>query len=297
MLEQSLENAVRMLPSLNRQIESLELRESNSRREVRSARRKVRFAKIVHLLHKLQAKLRAPKDIYHLWPLGITLVSPLVAGLLGFIIVHTLSSSYVAAVVCATLFALTAAGTLAKVLCFTDDRLLAVQLHEDRVRHEETRDAYSRVYTEYIETRRMLADVRERQRKIVTLVGYERMRLLEKNWRDMRGDAWEEFLFDVFSALGATVRHTGRTGDHGVDLIVEIESRRYAVQAKGYRDSVGNSAVQEAVAGMAMYHCNCCAVITNSYLTNGAIELAGVNGCLLIGGNKIPALVLGEIPL
>jgi HJR/Mrr/RecB family endonuclease len=86
-------------------------------------------------------------------------------------------------------------------------------------------------------------------------------------------------------------------GDQGVDLVVDIGQRRYAIQAKGYVNSVGNSAVQEAVAGMAHYGCNCSAVITNSRFTAGAVALAESNCCVLIGEDQIPAFVLGQMQL
>ena len=113
----------------------------------------------------------------------------------------------------------------------------------------------------------------------------------------MRGPEWEAFLADVFHLLGGVIEATGKSGDQGVDLIVNFGHRRYAVQAKGYVSSVGNSAIQEAVAGMAHYRCNCSAVITNSSFTAGAIALAESNCCLLIGEDQIPALVLGELTL
>ena len=85
------------------------------------------------------------------------------------------------------------------------------------------------------------------------------------------------------------------TGDQGVDLVVEKGVSRYAIQAKGYHNSVGNGAVQAAVAGMAHYRCNACAVITNSRFTVSAEELALSNLCKLIGEDQIPALVLGRL--
>ena len=56
---------------------------------------------------------------------------------------------------------------------------------------------------------------------------------------------------------------------------------RIAVQAKGYVESVGNGAVQEALAGMAFYKCQRCAVITNSRFT-ASRGLAGRINCILM---------------
>jgi restriction system protein len=111
----------------------------------------------------------------------------------------------------------------------------------------------------------------------------------------MRDIEWEEFLERAFRLLGATVETTRVTGDQGVDLVVEKGALRYAIQAKGYHNSVGNAAVQAAVAGMAHYRCNACAVITNSRFTTSAEELALSNRCRLIDEEQIPALVLGKL--
>ena len=105
-------------------------------------------------------------------------------------------------------------------------------------------------------------------------VEWQRAALLNRNWRAMRDTEFEEYLVEVFCALGATARRTGKSGDQGVDLVVEIGDRCIAIQAKGYHHSVSNSAVQEAVAGKAHHRCCSAAVITNSCFTKGEIELA-----------------------
>jgi restriction system protein len=121
--------------------------------------------------------------------------------------------------------------------------------------------------------------------------------LLQKNWKAMRGPEWEDFLARVFRLLGATVEPTGTSGDQGVDLIAVMGPRCYAIQAKGYVSAVGNGAVQEAVAGMAHYRCNACAVITNSRFSTGAVALAESNRCRLIGEDEVPSLVMGNLAL
>ena len=59
--------------------------------------------------------------------------------------------------------------------------------------------------------------------------------------------------------------------------MVTGKGRKLAVQAKGREESVGNKAVQEAVASMAFYGCDSCAAITNSRFTRAAIQLAQAN--------------------
>ena len=110
-------------------------------------------------------------------------------------------------------------------------------------------------------------------------------------WRRLSGENWECFLTDLFKAHGYSVELTKVSGDQGVDLIVQYSRFRLAVQAKGYSGSVGNAAVQEAVAGRIFYNCTHCAVITNSTFTKSARELASRTSCVLISESEIDDLI------
>jgi len=120
-------------------------------------------------------------------------------------------------------------------------------------------------------------------------------RLLTSDWRMLRGIPFEDFLQEVFEDLGYHVERTKASGDQGADLILNQNGARIAVQAKGYADSVGNGAVQEAHAGMAFYKCHRCMVVSNSTFTSSAIDLARRIDCVLIAGNEIPDLIHGRI--
>ncbi len=161
----------------------------------------------------------------------------------------------------------------------------------------EPRAAVNRLHAELSDVRRLLQTDAQSLDAIRQSLQFQRETLLQENWKAMRGPEWEDFLVRVFRLLGAAVEPTGTSGDQGVDLIVTLGPQRYAIQAKGYVSSVGNGAVQEAVAGMAHYRCNACAVITNSRFTTGAIALAESNRCRLIGEDEVPSLVMGNLAL
>jgi len=74
---------------------------------------------------------------------------------------------------------------------------------------------------------------------------------------------------------------TKASGDQGVDILAKRRGKTYAIQCKMYQKPVGNSAVQEAYAGMQYYDCDKGMVMTNSTFTKGAIELAGRTGVAL----------------
>jgi HJR/Mrr/RecB family endonuclease len=124
-----------------------------------------------------------------------------------------------------------------------------------------------------------------------------RNRLLSTDWRCMRGIPFENFLCEIFRELGFQCHLTKSSGDQGVDLIASLGDLRLAIQAKGYAESVGNKAVQEAHAGMTFYKCNRAIVITNSAFTSSAVELAVRLNCRLIDGAQIPDLILGKITI
>lgn len=125
----------------------------------------------------------------------------------------------------------------------------------------------------------------------------KKSQLLLRDWRSLRGIPFEDFLQEVFEDQGYSVQTTRTSGDQGVDLIVTIDGRRVAIQSKGYESNVGNASVQEVYAGMQYYHCDACAVITNSHFTPAAIDLARATGCQLIDGSDIPKLIRGELVL
>lgn len=99
------------------------------------------------------------------------------------------------------------------------------------------------------------------------------------------GAAYEEYVARYLTKEGyRKVTQTGRSGDMGVDIVAKKHGISYAVQCKYYSRPVSGAAVQEAVAGMAMYHCQRAMVITNSTLTKAARELAEGNDVVVLEG-------------
>lgn len=126
---------------------------------------------------------------------------------------------------------------------------------------------------------------------------HRRKALLCERWKEMRSVEFEEFLERVFLELGYSVETTRITGDQGLDLIVSCRGKRIGIQVKGYLNSVPNSAVQQAHAGMAYYGCDASAVITNSRFTQSALELANRLGCQLVDEDLLPNLIMGKVDL
>jgi restriction system protein len=86
---------------------------------------------------------------------------------------------------------------------------------------------------------------------------------------------------------GYEVSGTPVTGDQGADLIIKKSGRTIAVQAKGYKGAVGNTAVQEIAGALRFYGADEGWVVTNSAFTASARELAHANGIQLIDGAEL----------
>ncbi|MCK8825667.1 restriction endonuclease [Fuchsiella alkaliacetigena] len=102
----------------------------------------------------------------------------------------------------------------------------------------------------------------------------------------LTGLEFEKFLYHLFNRQGYQAEVTKDSNDQGADLILvktkrkfffKKSSQRIVVQAKRYQDSVGNSAVQQVVAAKGHYDCDQAMVVTNSYFTSSAKELASSN--------------------
>ena len=103
----------------------------------------------------------------------------------------------------------------------------------------------------------------------------------------MSGGQFEIFVADHFRAMGRRTTVIGRTGDQGVDLIVEYEGKRLAVQCKNYKKRIGNRPVQEVYAGARHHRCELAWVVAPAGYTKGATELARSVGVTLYDADAL----------
>ncbi|MDW7674672.1 MAG: restriction endonuclease [Bacillota bacterium] len=93
----------------------------------------------------------------------------------------------------------------------------------------------------------------------------------------MSGKTFEKYLEALFEKLGYQVERTRYVGDYGADLITYYNGVKTVIQAKRYKGKVGIKAIQEAVAAKGYYDCSAVMVVTNSYYTKQAYNLAKAN--------------------
>jgi len=285
------------IAKLNEVIPWITAEATHLKKQCAVARQNLRPIIVRYNIYKTLRQLRSHQASFDLWPLAVLLVGPLVSAGCVFVLVHGLTGHPSVAFAFSVAAAVFASGMLALCL-FIPNNAELVKYLDDLERHVKLhREKHDEIRTRYAAVTKTL-DARKQQRdQILASAAYERKKLLQRNWKAMRDTKWEEYLAEVCRALGAHVELTKTTGDQGVDLVVQFGGRRIAVQAKGYYNSVSNSAVQEAAAGMAHYRCNGCAVMTNSRFTKSAGDLAASNACTLIGETEFPAFVRGEITL
>lgn len=103
----------------------------------------------------------------------------------------------------------------------------------------------------------------------------------------MTGPEFEEYLCNLYISRGYRVKHTGKSGDFGCDLLLSRNGHKTAIQAKRYSSPVGVKAIQEVYGAKGYYGTEHCAVITNSYFTSAAKKLADKLGVQLIDRSQL----------
>ncbi|MBU3600038.1 restriction endonuclease [Polynucleobacter sp. 30F-ANTBAC] len=98
----------------------------------------------------------------------------------------------------------------------------------------------------------------------------------------LEGTEFEHIVKEIYISKGYKAKLTPKTGDYGVDIVATQKDQKLAIQAKRYSQPVGVKAVQEVVSGAYYYKASKAIVITNSFFTSNAKELASTLNVELI---------------
>ncbi|OEG13313.1 restriction endonuclease [Enterococcus plantarum] len=113
-----------------------------------------------------------------------------------------------------------------------------------------------------------------------------------KDIDQMTGEKFEHYFANVLRKSDyKKVKVTQYQGDQGIDVLAQKENRKIGYQCKRYKKNVGNKAVQEAHAGKSFYDLEDVYVVTNSYFTKSAKELAHKTGVYLIDRDELYKLI------
>lgn len=109
-----------------------------------------------------------------------------------------------------------------------------------------------------------------------------------KDIHKMSGVDFESWVVKILKENGFNnVRGTPAVGDQGADIIAERNGRNIVIQAKRYKGTVGNKAVQEVISAVQYYGSAEGWVITNSTFTTSAKALAQKSKIKLIDGKAL----------
>lgn len=122
---------------------------------------------------------------------------------------------------------------------------------------------------------------------IVILIKWHKWKKLHSynisNIDDMEGIEFEEYVAKLLKNEGySKIEVTKGSGDFGVDVLCFLDDESYAIQVKRYEKHVSRTAVSDAISGKDFYECDRAMVITNSYFTKGAKEMAESLDCKLV---------------
>lgn len=173
----------------------------------------------------------------------------------------------------------------------SSDRQRRAQHHQEQLR------VYQQEQEQRIEARRQEQARQDelRRQEIMRAEEQRNRRIDELLGRDdvlgsvhyMNGHEFERFMADLFRKQGYSVERTPGSGDQGIDLLVDLEGRKVAIQLKRWRMPVGNKAVQETFTGMFYYQAHEGWLITTSSFTKSAKDAASKTGVRLIDGTEL----------
>ncbi len=112
----------------------------------------------------------------------------------------------------------------------------------------------------------------------------------------LTGTQFEEVMEKLLDANGYSDSHvTGKAGDQGGDILTHSDDEKFIIQAKNYalNRKVTNSAIQEVLGAIAYYGADQGVVVTNSFFTQSAIELAEVNNITLWDRRVVTQMIEG----
>lgn len=138
------------------------------------------------------------------------------------------------------------------------------------------------------------AQFRELGRRLESAFREHHERQRTKAWQspdNLSGVEFETYVANILKRVGfEDVRGTPTTGDQGADLLARKSGQLIAIQAKRYKHSVGNKAVQEIAAAVQFYGADEGWVVTTSSFTPAAKALAQKSGVRLVDGTMLRQL-------
>jgi restriction system protein len=113
-----------------------------------------------------------------------------------------------------------------------------------------------------------------------------------KDIDSMDGIQFEYYLKELYQSSGYKAEVTNASGDYGADLLLNKGGKKIVVQAKRYSKDVGIKAVQEVMGAKSYYKADEAWVVSNSYFTKAAKELAQKGNVMLVDRDTLIDYIL-----
>lgn len=301
------------LAQLNSEIDGLEA--ETSQLEIEKAKLAKAASRIARRRTYLRFSqwLRKPKGAFHLWPLAVLVIGPLVFGLLLLVVASFLPGE------ASLSFASFIAGVLSGIVLFVallnypDDAALGPAIQEAEAQSQLDRSRVTDLASQSAAAKERLEKLLDERQSLAKGEKLQRAMLLQRNWKAMRGAEWEDFLVEVCRTLGAHVERVANPAyvppgptrpvaagrktivSPANHLMVTISPRRIAVAAVAGIEPFHPAAVQQTLNELAQQSTDASAIIANTRITAGSKELAAHRRCTLIGEAEFPDFVLGKI--
>jgi HJR/Mrr/RecB family endonuclease len=117
---------------------------------------------------------------------------------------------------------------------------------------------------------------------------FKKLAKLKQSSEEIDTMSWKEFEMFVAKWLKHEGYNNVRITEHydlGVDIVAEKDGIKWGVQVKHYRNMVKIEAIRQVVVALKHYQCDKAMVVTNSFFSRPAKQLAASHGCILIDGD------------
>jgi HJR/Mrr/RecB family endonuclease len=256
--------------------------------DVRKAARRLRY---LHLAHSI----RRPAASFRLWPFAVMLFGPMIIGIACLILINLITGSYPLSFLAFLLGIVAGVGLFASFIYHPPDTLLPAALNEAESQAKLANARLNEKMERLTETKTRLQKLLDEQRDQIASGKLQKAALLQRNWKQMRGTEWEDFVVEVCRTLGAKADRTSHVGD--ARLVVDFGDRRVAVLTEGEGQVLSSDTIQRAIAAQKDAHCDSCAVIINRRFTGAAQDFARRNGCAAIGTIEFPDFAMGKVAI
>jgi hypothetical protein len=295
----------RELAQLEAEAAQLEIDRAPLARSVARLRRRSRYLRLARWF-------RAPAATWNAYPVIVFTVGPVAIGIVTFILLSMIFSSWLLAVGGLFVGSLGGAALLASLLYRPADELLPGTILETDAKLQNETSRLHETLVAIAELNRRLALLEQQRRELATSHKLQRAMLLQRNWKAMRGSEWEDYVVEVCRTLGANVQRAEATqaqtstpaaGARGVirrlptTLFVTFSPRRLAVAAISEVNPFHAAAVRQIIDELAQKGCDELGIVTNARLTAGSKEYARSRHCTLVGAEEFPDFVLGKTSL